>query len=213
MSAARYFYDFEFIEDGKTIDPISIGVVNEDGRREFYAVFEEIGHEPLYRRIREHDWLMENVIPHLPLSTKPGSYRGKGYELPGPPNVSPRSPYGGFNLDYDSLLIRPRHIIRKELLAYLRGAGQPIELWGYYPAYDHVALAQLLAGPMSNLPAGIPMRTNCLQQELARRGLRDGEAKTRWPQQDEHHALGDARWIRTVWLDLADQNPADEMVP
>lgn len=36
----RYFYDTEFIEDGKTIDLISIGVVCEDGR-EFYAESQE----------------------------------------------------------------------------------------------------------------------------------------------------------------------------
>ncbi len=28
----RYWYDTEFIEDGKTIDLISIGIVAEDGR-------------------------------------------------------------------------------------------------------------------------------------------------------------------------------------
>ena len=30
-------YDFEFLEDGSTIEPISIGMVCEDGR-EYYAV-------------------------------------------------------------------------------------------------------------------------------------------------------------------------------
>ena len=33
----RYFYDTEFLEDGETIDLISIGIVAEDGR-EYYAV-------------------------------------------------------------------------------------------------------------------------------------------------------------------------------
>ena len=33
----RFFYDTEFIEDGTTIDLVSIGVVDETGR-EFYAV-------------------------------------------------------------------------------------------------------------------------------------------------------------------------------
>ena len=33
----KYFYDTEFIEDGSTIELISIGVVAEDGR-EYYAV-------------------------------------------------------------------------------------------------------------------------------------------------------------------------------
>ena len=36
----RYFYDCEFIEDGRTIDLVSIGVVAEDGR-EYYAVSTE----------------------------------------------------------------------------------------------------------------------------------------------------------------------------
>ena len=37
---ARYFYDCEFIEDGRTIELVSIGVVAQDGR-EFYAVSTE----------------------------------------------------------------------------------------------------------------------------------------------------------------------------
>lgn len=32
----KYFFDTEFIEDGKTIELLSIGIVSEDGR-EFYA--------------------------------------------------------------------------------------------------------------------------------------------------------------------------------
>ena len=36
----QYFYDTEFIENGRTIDLVSIGVVAEDGR-EFYAVSKE----------------------------------------------------------------------------------------------------------------------------------------------------------------------------
>src|SRR5947207_8870203 len=36
----RYFYDCEFIEDGRLVDLVSIGVVDEKGR-EFYAVSTE----------------------------------------------------------------------------------------------------------------------------------------------------------------------------
>jgi len=36
----RYWYDTEFIEDGSTIDLISIGIVAEDGR-EYYAISTE----------------------------------------------------------------------------------------------------------------------------------------------------------------------------
>ncbi|HET7322728.1 MAG TPA: hypothetical protein VFJ06_00160 [Halococcus sp.] len=38
MRPVRFFYDTEFIDNGRIIDLISIGVVAEDGR-EFYAIF------------------------------------------------------------------------------------------------------------------------------------------------------------------------------
>lgn len=55
----RYFYDTEFIEDGLTIDLVSIGVVAEDGR-EYYAV--STGFDP----DRAGAWVRANVLPKLP---------------------------------------------------------------------------------------------------------------------------------------------------
>ncbi|KQR97843.1 hypothetical protein ASG12_12370 [Williamsia sp. Leaf354] len=55
----RFFYDSEFIEDGRTIELVSIGVVAEDGR-EFYAVSSEFDPE------RAGDWVRAHVLPHLP---------------------------------------------------------------------------------------------------------------------------------------------------
>lgn len=55
----RYFYDCEFIEDGRTIDLVSIGVVAEDGR-EYYAVSTEFDPE------RAGKWVRNNVLPKLP---------------------------------------------------------------------------------------------------------------------------------------------------
>lgn len=56
----RYFLDTEFIEDGNTIDLISIGIVAEDGR-EFYreVVIDQIPWD------RADPWVLENVKPHL----------------------------------------------------------------------------------------------------------------------------------------------------
>ncbi len=54
----RYWFDTEFIEDGKTIDLISIGVVSEDGR-EYYAESLECDLS------RASDWVKGNVLPHL----------------------------------------------------------------------------------------------------------------------------------------------------
>ena len=55
----RYFYDTEFIEDGRTIELISIGVVAEDGR-EYYAVSTEFDPE------RAGSWVRANVLTKLP---------------------------------------------------------------------------------------------------------------------------------------------------
>jgi len=42
----KIFYDCEFIENGTTIDLISIGMVTSDGR-EYYAISEEFDHQAL----------------------------------------------------------------------------------------------------------------------------------------------------------------------
>lgn len=53
----KYFFDTEFMEDGRLIEPLSIGIVAEDGR-EYYAEFH---HDPK----RANIWVAENVLPHL----------------------------------------------------------------------------------------------------------------------------------------------------
>jgi hypothetical protein len=58
----RIWFDTEFIEDGKTIDLLSIGLVREDGR-ELYLENSEADSE------RASLWVRENVIPHLRGST------------------------------------------------------------------------------------------------------------------------------------------------
>lgn len=55
----RYFPDTEFLEDGKTIMPISLGIVAEDGRELYVEMqFDQA-------RVEGHLWLRENVLPHL----------------------------------------------------------------------------------------------------------------------------------------------------
>lgn len=168
----RYFYDLEFLENGSTIDLISIGIVASDGR-EYYAVSSDATRGRLLRRIKRHEWLMANVVPSLPRLH--GDAR----------NDAPRS----WLFDYASPLVKPRELIAEEVKAFLLAAGKP-QLWADYGAYDHVALCQLW-GPMVALPDGLPMYTNDIQQEAARLGVAWDEL----PQQDEgnHNALADAR--------------------
>lgn len=58
----RFWFDTEFIEDGKTIDLMSIGVVAEDGRT-YYAECAECDLS------RANDWVKANVVPHLTRKT------------------------------------------------------------------------------------------------------------------------------------------------
>lgn len=59
----KIWFDTEFIEDGKTIELISIGMVSEDGR-EYYAESADCDHS------RASDWVRENVLAHLTGETK-----------------------------------------------------------------------------------------------------------------------------------------------
>jgi len=60
----RFFYDCEFIEDGTTIDLVSIGAVDETGR-EFYAVSTE------FDESRAISWVKRNVLSQLPPPADP----------------------------------------------------------------------------------------------------------------------------------------------
>jgi hypothetical protein len=174
----NFYYDTEFLEDGRTIELISIGVVADDGR-ELYAVNEAVGEGDLHDRIRAHGWLMANVVPHLPLAHE---VRAPGFgDLP------------LFTLDPTSNLIMPRRMIRNAVRDFLLAGdpGEDIALWADYGAYDHVALAQLF-GPMIHLPDGVPMFTNDIRTAwtLAGRPALPAQKGT------THNALDDARHVR-----------------
>jgi hypothetical protein len=61
----RYVYDTEFIEDGTTIDLVSIGVVSEDGTRELYAISTE------FDPTKAIPWVRRNVLDQLPSPSSP----------------------------------------------------------------------------------------------------------------------------------------------
>jgi hypothetical protein len=154
----RYFYDCEFVEDGRLIDLVSIGVVDEHGR-EFYAVSTEFDDSNAL------PWVRRNVLD----------------KLPSPADRAWRS----------------RERIREELFAFLTaplaGGGVEIELWAWFAAYDHVALAQLW-GAMPALPRVIPRFTKDLRQrwdDLGRPPLPTATGR--------HDALVDARHNLARW--------------
>ncbi len=133
----KYFYDTEFIEDGKTIDLISIGIVAEDGR-EFYAQNIECDYS------RANEWVRTNVLSHLEGLSAAEAKIGFIYTK---------------HTHYPSWKTRSQ--IRNALHTFAI-ADKP-EFWGYYSAYDHVALCQLF-GTMVDLPKGFPMYTRDIKQ-------------------------------------------------
>jgi len=177
----KYFYDCEFIEDGKTIDLISIGVAAEDGR-EYYAISTE------FKARKADQWVKDNVLIHLP----------DRYVNFSDPSVSPR-------LKSEAMAWRPRRQIANDLMALFRNgpqpAQEPFELWAYYGDYDHVALCQLF-GRMIDLPEGWPMLTYDLRQWLNHWGKKD----IKQPDDAPHNALEDARWVRDTYLQVS-QSP------
>jgi len=56
----RYFYDTEFLEDGRTIELVSLGIVDETGKREYYAVSTE------FDAALAGAWVRRNVLDKLP---------------------------------------------------------------------------------------------------------------------------------------------------
>lgn len=62
----RIFFDTEFIEDGRTIDLLSIGMVREDGAT-YYAEPQEAD------RSKASPWVVEHVLPSLTGPTHPRS--------------------------------------------------------------------------------------------------------------------------------------------
>lgn len=203
----RYFYDTEFIEDGKTIDLISIGIVAEDGR-ELYLQSVEFDPTQASAWVKEH--VLSNLVlcSHACVTLDQRSpyindlhyHKDSGqctFERPAKGITGLRGvQMSGFLIGaYADCYWRTREQIKNELLAFtdIEKYGMP-ELWAYYADYDHVAFAQLF-GTMMDLPHGYPMYTKDIKQWC------DALGSPMLPRQekDEHNALADARWNRVMW--------------
>lgn len=178
----RIYYDTEFLEDGRTIELISIGMVAEDGR-EYYAVNRDMPH----KRIAKHDWLRSNVVPGLP-------------RIHGDRRLQVSVRRNPLALDFEHPAMLSRRRIADGVRRFIQ-ATPDVELWAWYGAYDHVALCQLW-GAMVDLPDGVPMYTHDLKQECDRLG------NPKMPEQQDglHNALTDARHVQVMAAHLAAEN-------
>lgn len=218
----RYYLDTEFIENGITIDLISIGIICEDGR-EFYAINSDCDFS------KASDWVKENVITQLPsknlnLSDPSISPRQKEEsrlwkdklliaaevaQFLGADGFSDALPWQGLNKLSHQLLdsrlpewlskivdriewLRPKTYFKTTYR--LRGDRPKPEIWTYYGSYDWIVFCQLF-GTMMDLPKGVPMYTMDLKQWCKQLGDPELPAQGK----GEHSAILDARWNRDVW--------------
>src|SRR5215469_2516578 len=180
----KYWIDTEFIEDGHTIDLISLGIVAEDGRDNYWQ-----NRDCQFSQANE--WVQEHVIPHLE-HLECDSRMPSLWSKP-PHRVRCDGP------DVPSCPWRWRTQIRDELIRFCDPGryGKP-EFWVAEADYDWVALCQLF-GRMIDLPKGWPMYCRDIKQwadEL-------GNPQLPCSGKGEHHALADAQWNRQAWEFLA----------
>lgn len=199
----KYFLDTEFIEDGKTIDLISIGLVCEDGR-EYYAINKECDFS------KADNWVVDNVLNPIGLN-KSGFYR-KGAYIGGPAHTALEV---ANKYDESKKFVFPKNVIKKQILDFLgwtvdgfspydelRCASGNLfiddcfipEFWADYCSYDWVVFCQLF-GKMIDLPEGFPMYCNDIQQLWRSKGCPE------LPKQKagQHNALEDAKYVKELY--------------
>lgn len=174
----RIYHDWEFLDDGSTIRPISVGMVSADG----YELYHEFIDAP-WGEIYKDQWLVDNVIPGLSENHNVAVVTGEG-----------------------NAIVKSRLGVRIKIVDFLLAAmerdnGKSPQLWGWYSAYDHLCLAQLF-GRMMDLPDWCPMLTMDLKQEFILRGV-DQHPNIPRQRTGLHNALEDAKHLRTkhLWLD------------
>lgn len=94
----RYWLDTEFIEDGKTIDLISIGIVCEDGR-ELYLESDGVNWS------KASPWVLKNVKPHLNGLPTPVEYIAKEVRDFCDPALYSKPEFWGYFADYDWVVL------------------------------------------------------------------------------------------------------------
>jgi hypothetical protein len=180
----RYFIDTEFLDDGKTIDLISLGIVAEDGRALYTCNLDA----ELHRCVHD-SWMRENVMAKLPpYSDKAWMPRQGNWQVP------------GIHEAVLSFMLNTENMSAIDRCSTYDGAH--IEIWGYYSSYDWVAFCQIF-GRMIDLPPQFPKRCRDLKQLADDIGCVEKLPKP----EGAHDALVDAKWNRDYFRFLRSRAP------
>lgn len=180
----KYFLDTEFIEDGKTIDLISIGIVCEDDR-ELYLINYDCDYS------KANQWVRDNVIKNLP--PKPVQQ----LDLEVNQIWKTKKQIAEAVLDFIKGSEYPHDYLTYEekLALYLPPQNQP-QFWGEWCSYDWVVFCQLF-GTMMDLPKGFPMRCNdVIQYAETHLGIKSQFLPESMETEGNHNALLGAKTVR-----------------
>jgi len=196
-----YFLDTEFIEDGHTIDLISIGIVSEDNR-EFYYISDE------FDPTKADDWVVSNVLSKLPkapyglhLVSKIKWYNffhRTNHWVPS--TLETIYPYCSYKEQQDAMLWISKKDITKRILSFIGDDSNPV-FWGAWSAYDWIVLCQLF-GKMIDIPKHFPYHCNDVIQWCYQLGLTRDYLPAN--PEDEHNSLVDAKWVKDSYKMLDD---------
>ncbi len=198
---SKYFIDTKFIEDGKTIDLVSIGIISEDNR-EFYYISDE------FDPTKADQWVVDNILSKLTVAPYGLSMANKvkWYNFFHrtnhwvPPTLNTVYPYCSSKERQDAMRWISRDSIAQRLLCFIGDDASP-EFWGAWSAYDWVILCQLY-GKMINIPIHFPYYCNDIIQWCYQLGL---TREVLPPSPDnEHNSLDDARWVKESYKVLDD---------
>lgn len=168
--------DLEYIPADPTVSGlISIGLVDNTGR-EFYA----INHACDLTAIAAHEWLMANVVPHLPLA--PDGKGGLLWEAGHPEYRHVASP----------------QVIAAGLEAWLQPDPDPeaqVRMYNWFGAGDVSRMHQLWGGDWNHMPRCIPRYGLELQTLADALGVEVAIPEER---EAPHRAVDDARQHRII---------------
>ena len=207
----KYFLDTEFHEYKRkgidTIELISIGIVNEEGK-EYYAVCNEFDVKAAW----DNEWLRENVLKSIweELNVEMGTYH-KTYFY----NTTNK-----FCLKHLKRLLKWRGKTKAEIAKEIKDAiyapwtqeqelstngnftPKDVEFYAYYADYDWVVFCWLF-GRMIDLPKGFPMYCKDLKQIMDEQGYGSDWKKQYCPDPiGEHNALVDAKWNLALFTQM-----------
>lgn len=168
------FLDTEFTDLSKPGSLVSIGLINEDGDRTFYAELTDT-----YNRATCSEFVLRNVLPAL--------------------DAKPLTVQKYNNNIYAEMSLSETH---KYLQQWLEDQKEPIQIWSDAPHYDWSYIQEIFqAGFPSNLigtPKSVFVGDASLKELFEKKAVQE-YSTSRFIR---HHALDDAMVVRLGWREI-----------